>query len=65
MRDNTAYLIRLNVFLKSDYPNKYILVLVEELTMTENIRLVNLKYNYKTTFGQIEVLNIGKIPTRS
>ena len=62
MRDNTDYLIRLNVSLKSDYPNKYNLVLVEELAMTENIRALNLKYKYKTTFGHIEVLDISKIP---
>ena len=30
--------------------------------MTENIRALNLKYNYKTTFGQIGVLDISKIP---
>ena len=62
LRDNTDYLIRSNVSLKCDYPNKYILVLVGELAMTENIRALNLKHNYKTTFGQIGVLDISKIP---
>ena len=65
LRDNTDYLMGLYVFLKSDYPNKYNLVLVEELAMTESVRVLNLKYDYKTTFGQIEVLNISKILTRS